>query len=68
MCTPVKQYVQKQRMVMQKQQQEAMARKEAEARGYNPHMMQQVLACTHQQQSQCSYELTVHSSNLMCPF
>lgn len=40
-CTPVKQYVQKQRMVMQRQQQEAMARKEAEARGgYNPHMMQ----------------------------
>ncbi|BDA47644.1 probable histone acetyltransferase HAC1 [Coccomyxa sp. Obi] len=40
-CTPVKQYVQKQRMVMQKQQQEMLARKEAEARGYgNAHMMQ----------------------------
>ncbi len=43
-CTPVKQYVQKQRMVMQKQQQEMMARKEAEARGGYPgasaHMMQ----------------------------
>lgn len=43
MCTPVKQYVQKQRMVMQRQQQEAMARKEAEARVY-PHMMQVLTA------------------------
>ncbi len=43
-CTPVKQYVQKQRMVMQKQQQEMLARKEAEARGYgNAHMMQVLL-------------------------
>ena len=42
-CTPVKQYVQKQRMVMQRQQQEAMARKEAEARVY-PHMMQVLTA------------------------
>lgn len=43
-CTPVKQYVQKQRMVMQKQQQETLARREAEARGYgNAHMMQVLL-------------------------
>lgn len=45
-CTPVKQYVQKQRMVMQKQQQEMLARKEAEARGYgNAHMMQVCCCC-----------------------
>jgi E1A/CREB-binding protein len=41
-CTPVKQYVQKQRLVMQKQQQEMLARKEAQVQGYGGggnHMM-----------------------------
>ena len=40
MCTPVKQYVQKQRMVIQKQQE--MQRRESEARAYGgapSHMM-----------------------------
>ena len=39
-CTPVKQYVQKQRMAMQKQQQESLRQREAERQRYGESRMQ----------------------------
>lgn len=40
MCTPVKQYVQKQRMAMQKQQQESLRQREAERQRYGESRLQ----------------------------
>ena len=39
-CTPVKQYVQKQRMAMQKQQQESLRQREAERQRYGESRLQ----------------------------
>ena len=48
MCTPVKQYVQKQRMAMQKQQQESLRLREAERHRYGEARMQVCCLLYHQ--------------------
>ena len=58
MCTPVKQYVQKQRMAMQKQQQESLRQREAERQRYGEARMQvSLVACLRKFQppEACSY-------------
>lgn len=59
-CTPVKQYVQKQRMAMQKQQQESLRQREAERQRYGESRMQVLLFCL----PSCNSSYSLHCSPL----
>ena len=59
-CTPVKQYVQKQRMAMQKQQQDSLRQREAERQRYGESRMQVLLLCL----PSCDSQVTVYIAAL----